>query len=45
MDKIDLLIKLIKDIFVKKWTGQLRLNFYKGNLSENIDRKEKIKIK
>jgi len=44
MDKIELLIKLLKELFTKHYTGQLRLNFHEGNLSEKIEKKDSIKL-
>jgi len=35
---------LLKELFEKKYTGQLRLNFHEGNLSEKIEKKENIKL-
>jgi len=42
MDKIKL-FELLDKLKFKKWTGQLRLNFHEGNLSEKIEKKESIK--
>ena len=41
MSKLESLLKLIKDLMEKRFTGQLRLNFHEGNLSERIEIKEK----
>ncbi len=44
MDKIELLIRFIKKISENGFTGQLRLNFHEGNLSEKVEKKESVKI-
>lgn len=43
-DKIALLVKFIEELWVKKFTGQIRLNFHEGNLSEKIEKKESLLI-
>ena len=43
-DKLVLLLKFLKELFEKKYTGQLRLNFHEGNLSEKVEKKESIKL-
>lgn len=43
-DKLVALLKFLKELFEKKYTGQLRLNFHEGNLSEKIEKKESIKL-
>lgn len=43
-DKITALLKFLKELFEKKWSGQLRLNFHKGDLSEKMEKKESIKL-
>jgi len=43
-DKLVLLLKFLKELFDNKWTGQLRLNFHEGNLSEKIEKKESCKL-
>ena len=40
--KLEAFLKFIKDLMDKHYTGQLRLNFHKGNLSEKIEKKESI---
>lgn len=39
-DKIEKLFRLIKDFLDKKKSIQIRLNLYKGDLSEKIEIKE-----
>ena len=43
-NKLVSLIKFLKDLFEKRYTGQLRLNFHEGNLSEKVEKKESIKL-
>jgi len=43
-EKLAGLLKIIKELWDKKFTGQIRLNFHDGNLSEKIEKKENIKI-
>lgn len=38
------LLKFLEDLWVKKFTGQLRLNFHEGNLSEKIEKKESVRM-
>lgn len=38
------LLDFIKQLSDRKWTGQLRLNFHEGNLSEKIEKKESEKL-
>ena len=44
VNKLEALLKFFKELFEKKWTGQLRLNFHEGNLSEKIEKKEKVEL-
>lgn len=44
MNKLDLFLKFIKDLMDKRYTGQLRLNFHEGNLSEKVEKKESVKL-
>ncbi len=44
MAQIKKLLEFIKLLIDNKWTGQLRLNFYKGDISKKIDKKESFKI-
>ena len=37
-------IAFIKDLINREFTGQLRLNFHKGDISKKIELKENIKI-
>uniref|UniRef100_A0A6M3IUX5 Uncharacterized protein n=1 Tax=viral metagenome TaxID=1070528 RepID=A0A6M3IUX5_9ZZZZ len=43
-DKLISLMKFLEELWVKKFTGQLRLNFHEGNLSEKIEKKESMKL-
>lgn len=43
-NKLILLMKFLEELWVKKFTGQLRLNFHEGNLSEKVEKKESIKL-
>lgn len=43
-NKLVSLMKFLKKLFEKRYTGQLRLNFHEGNLSEKIEKKESIKL-
>lgn len=38
------LFKYLKKLIDRKFTGQLRLNFHEGNLSEKVDKKESVKL-
>lgn len=38
------LFKFLQELFKKRWTGQLRLNIHKGDLSEKIEKKESIRL-
>lgn len=44
MNKLDLFLKFIKDLIDKRYTGQLRLNFHEGNLSEKVEKKESVRL-
>lgn len=44
MSKLESFLKLIRDLVENKFTGQLRLNFHEGNLSEKIEKKESLKL-
>lgn len=41
---LEKLIKLIGNLIIQGFTGQLRLNFHEGNLSEKIEKKESVKL-
>lgn len=43
-DKLTALLKFLKELWENKFTGQLRLNFHEGNLSEKVEKKESIKL-
>ena len=43
-EKLVSLFNLLKKLSDSKYTGQLRLNFYEGNLSEKIEKKESFKL-
>ncbi len=42
--KFAYIIKQLSVFRNNKFTGQLRINFYEGNLSEKVEKKESIKI-
>ncbi len=42
--KLESLLKFLKDLFENNFTGQLRLNFHEGNLSEKVEKKESVKL-
>jgi len=42
--KIEKLFRLIKEFLDNKFTGQVRLNFHEGSLSEKIEKKESLKL-
>ena len=44
MEKLTALLELFKKLMNSKFTGQLRLNFHKGDLSEKVEKKESIKL-
>lgn len=44
MNKLEVFLKFIKDLMDNQYTGQLRLNFHEGNLSEKIEKKENIRL-
>ncbi len=43
--KIQILLEFITKLSESKFTGQVRINFHEGNLSEKIEKKESVKIK
>ncbi len=43
--KLENFLKFLEKLFKNKFTGQLRLNFHEGNLSEKIEKKESIFLK
>ena len=43
-NKLISLMKFLEELWVKKFTGQLRLNFHEGNLSEKIEKKESVRL-
>uniref|UniRef100_A0A6H2A2N0 Uncharacterized protein n=1 Tax=viral metagenome TaxID=1070528 RepID=A0A6H2A2N0_9ZZZZ len=43
-DKIEKLLRFIKELMDNKKSCQLRLNFHEGNLSEKVEKKESIKL-
>ena len=43
-DKLVALLKFLKELFDKRYTGQLRLNFHEGNLSEKVEKKESVRL-
>lgn len=40
MNKLEAFLTLLRDLMDKRFTGQVRLNFHEGNLSEKIEKKE-----
>jgi len=44
VNDIKLLSNLVSEIGLNCFTGQIRLNFHKGNLSEKIEKKESLKL-
>lgn len=42
--KFSYLMEELKKIWMRKFTGQLRLNFHEGNLSEKVEKKENIRL-
>lgn len=43
-NKVEIFLKIIKELIKNKFTGQVRINLHEGNLSEKIEKKESIKI-
>lgn len=39
------LIRFIAELIEQKFTGQIRLNFFEGNLASKIDKRESIEVK
>jgi len=44
METLKKLLALLKNLMDNKFTGQLRLNFHNGDLSEKVEKKEGFKI-
>jgi len=42
--KISYIIKLLKDLIAAGFTGQVRVNFFKGKLSSKVEKKEAVNI-
>jgi hypothetical protein len=42
MNKLESFLTLLRDLMDKRFTGQVRVNFHEGNLSEKVEKKESV---